>query len=102
MEVGEMRNLQEDLKQLEELHRKDLLDECPPEHDINNRFTFADPKASREWLLRAIKAEKLLSKVAFDIIHNKGDNGGIFLGDKMEKEILKLEVQVEHDKQRGN
>jgi hypothetical protein len=97
-----MRNLQEDLKQLEELHRKDLLDECPPEYDINNRFTFVDPKVSREWLLRAIKAEKLLSKVAFNIIHNKGDNGTVFMGDGLEREILKLEVQDEREKQGAN
>ena len=97
-----MRNLQEDLKKLEELHRKDLLDECPPEHDINNRFTFSDPKVSREWLLRAIKAEKLLSDVAFAINHCKADNRAVFLGDRLEKEIFKMEVQVERDKQGVN
>jgi hypothetical protein len=97
-----VRNLQEDLKWFEELHRKDLLDEHLAEYEFNNRFTFADPKVSREWLLRAIKAEKLLSIVAFDIIHNKGNNGAVFMGDGLEREILKLEVQVERDKQRGN
>jgi hypothetical protein len=97
-----MRNLQQDLKWLEELHRKDLLDEHLAEHEFNNRFTFADPKVSREWLLRAIKAEKLLSDVAFAINHCKADSRAVFLGDRLEKEIFKLEVQIEREKQGVN
>lgn len=110
-----MRNLQEDLKWLEESQRRDLSDEYLSQQGCDTReayqnyapdfsygITFVESDIAYEWLLRAIKAEKLLSKVAFDIIHNKGDNGAVFMGDGLEKEILKMEAQVEREKQGVN
>lgn len=37
---------------------------------------------------RGLIAAKLLKEVAYDIKNNKGDNGGVFLDDELQRKIL--------------
>jgi hypothetical protein len=103
-----MRNLQEDLKWLEKSkNARDLSDDYLREinhhttrenyqnyaPDFSYGITFVESDIAYEWLQRALQYAKLLSRVSFAIKSSKADNGAVFLGDRLENEILELEVQ---------